>query len=56
MVIIQRQYNQMTLLNVNDQKGLSSDQVKEKQKEYGRNEAAEKKESSILAFAKKFWA
>ena len=42
-------------INVDDQKGLSSDQVKEKQKEYGRNEVAEKKESSISAFAKKFW-
>ena len=41
--------------NANNGKGLSSDQVKEKQKKYGRNEVAEKKESSILAFAKKFW-
>ena len=43
------------VFNVNTVKGLSSDQVKEKQKQYGLNEAAEKKTNSIVAFAKRFW-
>lgn len=41
--------------SVNDAKGLSSDQVKEKQKQFGLNEVEEKKASPIVAFAKKFW-
>jgi H+-transporting ATPase len=36
-------------------RGLTDDQVKEKQKQYGRNEVAEKQPNPILAFAKKFW-
>lgn len=42
-------------LNVNNTKGLSSDQVKERQKQYGRNEVAEKKANPLVAFARKFW-
>ena len=41
--------------NIDYVKGLSSDQVKERQKQYGRNEVAEKKTNPTLAFAKKFW-
>ena len=41
--------------NVDYVKGLSSDQVKARQKQYGRNEVAEKKTNPTLAFAKKFW-
>ncbi|MCW3995211.1 MAG: plasma-membrane proton-efflux P-type ATPase [Candidatus Bathyarchaeota archaeon] len=36
-------------------KGLSSAQVREKQKQYGLNEVPEKKVSPLLSFAKKFW-
>ena len=35
--------------------GLSSDQVKEKQKQYGRNEVSEKQANPAITFAKKFW-
>ena len=42
-------------LNVDVAKGWTSDQVKEKQKQYGRNEVAEKQPNPVLAFAKKFW-
>ena len=42
-------------LNIDIAKGLTSDQVKERQRRYGRNEVAEKQPNSILAFAKKFW-
>ncbi len=42
-------------LNVDVAKGLRSDQVKEKQRRYGRNEVAEKQPNPVLAFAKKFW-
>ena len=42
-------------LNVDVAKGLSSDQVKERQMQYGRNEVVEKRENSVIAFAKKFW-
>ena len=42
-------------LNVDVAKGLSSDQVKERQRRYGRNEVAEKQPNPVLAFAKKFW-
>lgn len=41
--------------NSNDAKGLSSSEVKEKQKQYGRNEVPEKQANPVLAFAKKFW-
>ena len=41
--------------SVNDVRGLSTDQVEEKQKQYGRNEVAEKKANPIIAFARKFW-
>lgn len=41
--------------NPNDAKGLTSSEVEEKQKQFGRNEVAEKQPSPILAFAKKFW-
>ena len=43
------------VFNVNDTKGLSSEQVREKQKQFGRNEVAEKEASPVLDFAKKFW-
>ena len=36
-------------------KGLTSDQVKERQRSYGRNEIAEKQPNPLLAFVKKFW-
>lgn len=36
-------------------KGLTSSEVKEKQKQFGRNEVSEKQGSPLLAFAKKFW-
>ncbi|HUK85743.1 MAG TPA: cation-transporting P-type ATPase, partial [Candidatus Acidoferrum sp.] len=42
-------------LNVDVAKGLNSDQVKEKQKQYGYNEVAEKQANPAIAFAKKFW-
>ena len=42
-------------LNVDVAKGLTSDQVKERQRRYGRNEVAEKQPNPVLAFAKKFW-
>ena len=42
-------------LNVDVANGLSSDKVKERQKQYGRNEVAEKKANSATTFAKKFW-
>ena len=42
-------------LNVDVAKGLASDQVKERQRRYGRNEVAEKQPNPVLAFAKKFW-
>lgn len=42
-------------LNVNDAKGLSSSQVKERQKQYGRNEVEEKKTNPAVDFGKKFW-
>ncbi len=42
-------------LNVDVAKGLTSDQVKERQRHYGRNEVAEKQPNPVLAFAKKFW-
>ncbi len=41
--------------DVNNVKGLSSNQVEEKRQQYGPNEVAEKKASPILAFARKFW-
>ena len=41
--------------NLDIAKGLSSDQVKEKQRQYGRNEVAEKQANPVVAFAKKFW-
>ena len=34
---------------------MTSDQVKERQRRYGRNEVAEKQPNPVLAFAKKFW-
>ena len=42
-------------INLNAVKGLTSTEVEEKQKQYGRNEVAERQPSSIAAFAKKFW-
>ncbi|MGA3061530.1 MAG: plasma-membrane proton-efflux P-type ATPase [Candidatus Bathyarchaeia archaeon] len=42
-------------LNVDVAKGLTSDQVKERQRRYGLNEVAEKQPNPVLAFAKKFW-
>ena len=42
-------------INANETQGLSSGEAVEKQKQYGRNEVAEKQESAVLAFAKKFW-
>jgi H+-transporting ATPase len=42
-------------LNVDVANGLSSDKVKERQKQYGRNEVAEKQANSAITFAKKFW-
>ena len=42
-------------LNVDVAKGLSSDQVKERQMQYGRNEVTEKRANPVIAFAKKFW-
>jgi H+-transporting ATPase len=42
-------------LNVDATKGLTSDQVKERQRRYGLNEVAEKQPNLVLAFAKKFW-
>ena len=41
--------------SINDEKGLNSNQVKERQRQYGRNEVAEKKTNPTVAFAKKFW-
>ena len=41
--------------NSNDAKGLSSSEVQEKQKLFGRNEVREKQASSVVAFARKFW-
>ncbi len=42
-------------LNVDVANGLSSDKVKERQRQYGRNEVAEKQANSAITFAKKFW-
>ena len=42
-------------LGVDPIKGLTSDEVRKRQKEYGFNEVVEKKESSLKRFAKKFW-
>jgi H+-transporting ATPase len=42
-------------LNIDIAKGLNSDQVKERQKQYGRNEVAEKQANPAITFAKKFW-
>ncbi len=42
-------------LTVDVAKGLTSDQVEERQRRYGRNEVAEKQPNPVLAFAKKFW-
>ena len=36
-------------------KGLTSEEVKNRQKKFGLNEVVEKKESSIKRLAKKFW-
>jgi H+-transporting ATPase len=41
--------------SINDVRGLNSAQVKERQKQFGLNEVAEKKVSPVLSFAKKFW-
>ena len=41
--------------NLDDVRGLNSAEVKARQEQYGCNEVAEKKESPISAFAKKFW-
>ena len=38
-----------------DARGLNSAEVKERQKQYGRNEVAEKQANPLVAFAKKFW-
>jgi magnesium-transporting ATPase (P-type) len=35
------------VLSINDTKGLSSERVKEKQKQYGRNEVSEKKTNPL---------
>ena len=40
---------------MNDAEGLSAEQVKERQKQFGRNEVVEKKPSPAVAFAKRFW-
>ena len=42
-------------INTNIAKGLSSDEAAEKQKQFGRNEVAEKQESAVFAFKRKFW-
>ena len=42
-------------LTVDVAKGLTSDQIEERQRRYGRNEVAEKQPNPVLAFAKKFW-
>ena len=36
--------------------GLSTTQVEERLKKYGKNEVAEKKENGIIKFLRKFWA
>jgi len=42
-------------LGVDPLKGLTSEEVKIRQKKFGFNEVVEKKESSLKRLAKKFW-
>ena len=42
-------------LNIGDAKGLSSGEVGERLRRYGRNEVSEKHPNAVIAFARKFW-
>ncbi|MEM3191921.1 MAG: cation-transporting P-type ATPase, partial [Candidatus Parvarchaeota archaeon] len=56
-----KDFNEMDLnetvkfLKTDINQGLSNDEVKKRQKEYGYNEVIEKKESEIKRIVKKFW-